>query len=222
MPIYRAILKYGYENFSFEILEYCAKEDCVKIETLYIANLKPAYNICQVGRSRLGIKHSLAMRAKISALHKGRIASEEVREKMRLAKAGENHPMFGKTLSEETKAKIGAAHTGKIISEETREKLRIARVGKTYPEETRAKMSMVKVGEKNPNFGQAISEETKAKMRAANGTPVYVLNTETGERNKYASGRETALVLFCNNATVARYLKSGKLFKGIYKISKCE
>lgn len=68
MPIYRAMLKYGYENFSFEILEYCAKEDCVKIETLYIANLKPEYNICQVGRSRLGIKHTLAMRAKISAI----------------------------------------------------------------------------------------------------------------------------------------------------------
>jgi len=148
MPIYRAMLKYGYENFSFEILEYCAKEDCVKRETLYIAHLNPEYNICKVGRSRLGIKHTLAMRAKISAIHKGKIVSEEVREKMRLAKSGENHPMFGKTLSEEAKVKISAVHTGKIVSEETREKISVARVGKTYSEETRAKMSTAKTGEK--------------------------------------------------------------------------
>lgn len=141
---------------------------------------------------------------------------------MSLAKSGENNPMFGKILSEETKAKISAVHTGKIVSEETREKISVAHVGKTSSEETRAKMSTAKTGEKNPNFGQTLSEETKGKMRAGNGTPVYVLNTETGERKMYASGREAAVVLSCNNATVARYLKNGKLFKGIYKITLVE
>jgi hypothetical protein len=47
MSISRALLKYGYSNFSLEILEYCVPvvTVCREKETYYIAKLKPQYNI---------------------------------------------------------------------------------------------------------------------------------------------------------------------------------
>jgi group I intron endonuclease len=43
--IYRALLKYGYSNFSLEILEYCGSNVLKKREQYYINILKPEYNI---------------------------------------------------------------------------------------------------------------------------------------------------------------------------------
>jgi len=43
--IYRALLKYGYKNFSFDILEYCEPSQLIKREQYYIHHLKPEYNI---------------------------------------------------------------------------------------------------------------------------------------------------------------------------------
>lgn len=52
--IYTALLKYGYSNFSLEILEYCKPEVAIEREQFYINLLKPEYNILQVAGSPLG------------------------------------------------------------------------------------------------------------------------------------------------------------------------
>jgi GIY-YIG catalytic domain len=49
--IYRALLKYGYKNFSLNILEYCESNMLIEREQYYINIIKPEYNI-------LGSKHS--------------------------------------------------------------------------------------------------------------------------------------------------------------------
>lgn len=49
--IYRAILKYNYDNFRLEILEYCDKKDIIIREQFYIDSLKPEYNISKVANS---------------------------------------------------------------------------------------------------------------------------------------------------------------------------
>lgn len=56
--INRALLKYGYENFNLEILEYCNKENVINREQYYIDFFKPEYNILQIAGSSLGFKHS--------------------------------------------------------------------------------------------------------------------------------------------------------------------
>lgn len=43
--IYRALLKYGYSNFSLDILEYCEPNVLISREQYYIDILKPKYNI---------------------------------------------------------------------------------------------------------------------------------------------------------------------------------
>ena len=51
-------------------------------------------------------------RSEHEAYRKGKSRSEESRRKMREAKKGEKHPMYGKHLSEETRKKIGEANKG--------------------------------------------------------------------------------------------------------------
>jgi len=43
--IRRALLKYGYSNFSLDILEYCESDVLITREQYYIDLLKPEYNI---------------------------------------------------------------------------------------------------------------------------------------------------------------------------------
>ena len=55
--IYRALLKYGYSNFSLDILEYCESNVLIKREQYYINLLNPEYNILKRGESNIGSKH---------------------------------------------------------------------------------------------------------------------------------------------------------------------
>ena len=83
-------------------------------------------------------------------------------------KTKEDHPLFGKSLSEETKAKISEAMSGenhpmygkkshmhgKNHSEETKAKISEANLGRKLSEETREKISESKLGENNPMYGK--------------------------------------------------------------------
>lgn len=91
MLICKALLKYGYSGFKLEILEYCDKKDTLVRENYYLTLLKPEYNVLQEGFSRLGTKHSL-----------------ETRKKMSEAQKGEKSHMKGKTRNVETRAKISS------------------------------------------------------------------------------------------------------------------
>jgi len=129
--MYRALLKYGYTNFSIEILEYCDPENCVQRENYYLNLLKPVwpppppgggpkYNVLPVAGSNLGFKHSEETKAKF-ALRK---PSEEGRCKMSESKKGINNPNFGQARSEETKALIRAARLGKsFLSDSIKERM---------------------------------------------------------------------------------------------------
>lgn len=117
---YRAIKKYGWENFSHEVLEK-------DLESLEIANDREKYYIKFYDSHNNGYNSTDGGDGTL-----GRYFSEEER-KIRSEKAsGENNPMFGKSgklspnygvkFSEEHKRKIAQANIGKIVSKETREK----------------------------------------------------------------------------------------------------
>ncbi len=90
--IYSAILKYGYSNFSLDILEYCEPRSLIKREQYYLDLLNPKYNICKVAGSTLGKKHTIITKEKISFALKNRKLSLEAIAKLK-----------GRTLSTETK-----------------------------------------------------------------------------------------------------------------------
>jgi group I intron endonuclease len=139
------------------------------------AGLKKARELGKVFGAT-GYKHTEEARSKISAAHKGRVASSETRKKM-------SAWQIGKVVSPETRAKISAAHTGKKHSAEHIAKAAAARTGlkrsqesiakvalwhtgKKRSAETRAKISAAAKGHKR-NVGRKHSDETRAKMSAS-------------------------------------------------------
>lgn len=80
MPICKALLKYGYAEFSLEILEYCSTDVLLKKEQYYFDKCKPEYNILKIAGSPLGYKHSEAAKKLIGLASKNRIVSESSRD----------------------------------------------------------------------------------------------------------------------------------------------
>nr|QBM09669.1 hypothetical protein [Dactylella sp.] len=65
--IYKAILKYGYDNFKLEILEHSNKENLIEREQHFIDTIKPAYNICSTAGSSFNRPTRLETRDKLKA-----------------------------------------------------------------------------------------------------------------------------------------------------------
>jgi group I intron endonuclease len=82
--INNSLLKYGYNKFSLDILEYCEPKDLIKREQYFMDILVPEYNILKKAGSSLGYKHSLETLLKF----KNRKLSPEALANLKLAKKG--------------------------------------------------------------------------------------------------------------------------------------
>ena len=129
-PLYRAMRKYGLDNFEVSEIEKITseKKDTLsdklnELEVHYIEKLRPAYNAAPGGLGHTGVPWT-----------------EERKEKFKQLMSGENNPNFGKPLSQETKKKLSEALKGRVISVETRQKTSNTMKGIPKPEETRQKM----------------------------------------------------------------------------------
>lgn len=144
---YRAIRKYGFENFSYEILEEVnrpTKEELwVALTTLekeYIKKLdtynpENGYNCTLGGDGVVGHKFTKEQLEKISRALKGKMV-------------GSKNPMYGKVgtfkgkkHTEETKKRLSEIHSGKTLTEEHKRKIGESGKGKLHTEESKKIMS---------------------------------------------------------------------------------
>ena len=123
-----AIAKYGWENFSVEVIEECSAEKLNERENFWIVALNSkapnGYNLTDGGDGIVG-------------------CSEETRAKLVAASTGHE-------VQEEARAKIGAASKGRRPKKETRAKMTTAHTGKHHSKKTRAKLSEINKGHKLP------------------------------------------------------------------------
>lgn len=106
MPISKALLKYGHNNFAVLIIEYVDPNVINIRATHWMTKLLPYYNVLKQGYSSVGYKHTMATRNLLSELAKNKTHSENTKYLIAKALTGENNPMFGKTHTEETKLKM--------------------------------------------------------------------------------------------------------------------
>lgn len=123
--IEKAIEKYGFENFSLEVLEIYPKGTTKKIllkrEKFWIGfycstDKNIGYNVLSFGTNMSGHKISEEHKRKISIGNKGRKFSEESLRRMREGQIGKkvsNAHQIGRPLKEETKKKLSEAMMGK-------------------------------------------------------------------------------------------------------------
>lgn len=220
----RAIKKYSWDNIKHEIIiSGLTKEEAEQKEIELIAYYKSdnrnyGYNIEHGGNAV------------------GKMA-EETRQKIIQNMpdlSGENHPLYGKHLSEETKRKISESHKGKTASEETRRKL--SEIHKNISDETRRKMSESRKGEKNHNYGKKMPFETRMKLSEAHKgkklSKEHVEKIRENSKKQYTEELKNKLINI-NSIEISQYDKEGNFIRnwkseaeanrgtGIYGINAC-
>jgi hypothetical protein len=117
------LLAMGYDLTQFIVMaaQGITKQEAIHLEKLFIAQLGRRsngtgclVNLTEGGEGTVGFPITDAFREKISKIHKGRKASPETKEKLKLSKLGDKNPSFGKLPSDEQRLKQHLATKGKI------------------------------------------------------------------------------------------------------------
>lgn len=147
----------------------------------------------------------------------GKPMSEEIKQKQRESRLGEksiwynvrgsDHPAHGYQHTEEARRKISEAGKGRKKSEAVMEKLRDRH------------------GEKNPMYGKTHTPEARKSMgekRSGSNNwmsvGIKIINFETNEELNFPTMTQASKHLKSCSATLNKYIKSGKLFRNMYKI----
>jgi group I intron endonuclease len=149
---YNAIKKYGWDGFEHIIFaEHLTEDEAKHMEILLIAlyktncrrydNPEYGYNMTDGGDGMFGAKHTEETKQKLSQMAKERFSNPE------------NHPMYGKSWSEEARQRLSEAHKGK------------------------------QAGENSPCYGKHHSQETIDKIKVAHAdiSKVVVQLTKSDE-----------------------------------------
>ena len=225
LSISRALIKYGYSNFRLDILEYCdnSKSTLLEREQYYIDLLKPIYNIEKIAGSSAGrilsdntkqlISNSLKKRYLTHpSKNKGKIHTEETKLLMSRNRKGSKNPFYGNKHSEESKELIRKSKLGKTQSIETRE-ARSSTLGQTiylYKKniETNLEIELT-------NYDYLLYKE-----KSINNSNIATSENSFSLEKKFQSIRKLGEFLGVSHSTISSYLKTGKIYKGLYKITK--
>lgn len=143
---HRAIRKYGWDNFEYEVIFETISSDPDRLKFLlntmekyfirkYNSYGKGGYNCTDGGGGILGYLHSEETREKISIANWGKKRTEETKRKISEARKGRKH-------TEEAKKKLSEINRGKRLSEDAKRKLSEAK--KNMSEETKRKIGEAK------------------------------------------------------------------------------
>lgn len=134
-----AIQKYGWDNFTHEILHTNLTQDeaSVKEQELIAKyqsnNPEFGYNISSGGHcGREGVPQSDEVKQKISEANKGRLTGEK-NHLYGVRRYKEENPFYGKHHSEKTKEKLSNLHKGKKMSDNFKKKISEVMIGKNNP-----------------------------------------------------------------------------------------
>ena len=163
---WRAIQKYGWDNFKSEILldnlsqNEANQKEQEMIQHYHSAEKQYGYNLSLGGNS----------------VYPNEVVGQLISTKLKLyysdisnRRYGEANPMYGKKMSEETRRKLSEMRKGKSFSQEHKDNLRKAiahiNLGRHASEETRKKLSIINAGVNNSFYGKHHTEETKQQLR---------------------------------------------------------
>jgi hypothetical protein len=155
---------------------------------------------------------------RISFYMKNRVVSQETKNKISIARSGENNPNFGKNLSEEHKNKLLNAWIGKKHTEESKLKMSESKKGKSFTEEHRKKLSECKKGEMHFLYGKKRDSTVVSKIVEKKSKNFSIINPE-GKiicgKNIAEFCRENGLdkATICNMLNHKRGIKSHKGYR---------
>lgn len=212
LMFYRAIKKYGWNNFKHEILfENLTKEEAENKEQELIAkyhlnNKRYGYNIANGGSV-----NSVSQQTK-----------EKIRETLKSNYVKENHPNYGKHFSEEMKKKLSDSHKGimdgekhpnygKEMQESQKKKISdtLKRKGIKPCEEVRRKGAQARKGATN-------SEYQRMRTKEARSVPVIQIDKAGNVVNTFKSITEAANAVGINSSNITSVCKRKRKYAAGY------
>jgi group I intron endonuclease len=167
--IYKYIREHPNEEFSYVTIDFAnTKKEAFEKESFWTLFYRERYSMLNIYTGSTPDENTRKVR---SEQNKGKHLSEETKEKIRIAKKGSRHPLYGKHHTEESKKKMSEAKKDKYHTEETKRKISEANKGKNnhfygkhHTEATKKKMSEARkgkfVGGKSPNAKKVRIKET--------------------------------------------------------------
>jgi hypothetical protein len=153
------------------------------------------------------------VKEKISKSSKGRIVSDETREKCRLINLGRvrseefklkvSKSKIGKKLLKETRIKMSESHKGVNFSEEHCKSISDSLKGRKFTDEHKNKLADIakkKIGNKNPNYKQ-LTEESELFILSNIDKPIYWIKNNLKEKVSYNRLKNRITLLKESNKT---------------------
>lgn len=187
--------KYGESDFVFSILEECNMDELDERESYWIdyyntVDRTKGFNLRDGGQNG-GSKYSDESRKKMSESQKELWTDEQHKRHMseafknvwsnddyRNGRSGENHPMYGKHHSEETKKKISKINKGKKKPPRSKEHCKALSLAKLGKESSNKNTTPVRCIELNVVFNDAITAGRKLNIKCPN----HVIDVCKGRR----------------------------------------
>jgi group I intron endonuclease len=187
--LYKAMRKYGINNFKIDLLQQVENIDDLNIleqEMIKKYNsIENGYNCTTGGKN---YHRSKEFNMKMSIIKKGQFHTNEMKQKLSEKMSSKNHPNYGKHLSEETCKKISLSHIGKKHTLESRTKISNSQKGripwnkgiKLTEKQKEKNTTKFKLGTKM-RLGMHHSDESKLKMSISR---INYLNSKRGVINE--------------------------------------
>lgn len=163
---YRAIRKYGFDNFKWKIILQCNDlKELNKKEKLLISENLGGYNVAKGGDGGDTISNHPNLeiiKENVSKFHKGKTLSEEHKEKISNAHKGMEKPWAKKTAKMMSKLNKGKESSlrGTTLSEEHKQKISKGNKGKkkVFTEEHKRNIGKANEGKKSSLKGKTYEE----------------------------------------------------------------
>lgn len=201
---HNALKKYGQDGFKWDVIDQADNENDLSEKEIYwisyyesFSDKNKGYNSTSGGETSKSV--SEGVRLKISIKNKGKVITEEHKEKLRqaftgryvsnetrekISKAvqGDKNGMFGRKHTEEEKENLRKKSSGRQHTQESKDKIGKAHKGKIVSDETKAKLSSAKTGKKLPPFSeQHINKLREANSGGKNPQAKQLICLDTGE-----------------------------------------
>lgn len=217
LMFYNFVLKHGWKNFKFGILEYVnlydiensndKKRILLDREQYYINLINPSLNLCKIAGSPLGIKHGITFSKNLSMARRGK---KNTTNKLKVTTP--------KDITSDTRLKLSSRSSGiKVKLFDNLNKLI-----KEFPTMTSA-AKYIGVSDRTIRriLNTGISYDNYIyKFEITTEYPIIVYNKKDNITKKYYSIRAIAKDIKVSTSSISKYINTNKLLKDIYLINK--